>query len=138
VLCSDAVLGHPVTRSSGRRIGVGAAAYARTVELRKLTEDAETVSARYAERHGFTRDDAWFMLKLNEEVGELTQAFLRRAGQARVNGRSPEQIDADFEAELADVLCHTLLLARRHGVDLAAAVERKWLVRLPAPSQPGG
>lgn len=108
------------------------------VELKKLAEDAETISARYAERHGFIRDDAWFMLKLNEEVGELTQAFLRRAGQARAHGRSPEQLDADFEAELADVLCHTLLLARRHGVDPEAAVERKWLALLPAPSRISG
>lgn len=105
------------------------------MELRKLTEDAEAISERYAARHGFTRDDAWFMLKLHEEVGELTQAFLRRAGQARANGRSPEQLNADFEAELADVLCHTLLLAHRHGVDLEAAVERKWLVWPPTAAQ---
>jgi NTP pyrophosphatase (non-canonical NTP hydrolase) len=77
--------------------------------------------------YGITQDDAWFMLKLQEEVGELTQAFLMRSGQARTKDRTPEELDANFADELADVLCMTLVMARHHGVDIEAAVERKWL-----------
>ena len=55
---------------------------------------------------------------LQEEVGELTQAFLMRAGQARDKGHSPDQLEENFRAELADVLAHVLLMARNHGVDL--------------------
>ncbi|MEV4397007.1 hypothetical protein [Nonomuraea sp. NPDC049607] len=37
------------------------------------------------------------------------------------------------------MLCHVLLMARHHGVDLAAEVERKWLVRLrEEPEAPRG
>lgn len=54
----------------------------------------------------------------------------RRPGRAP-SGIFAAQRDAAYRAELADVLCHVLLLARRHGVDLAAEVDRKWLSRLP-------
>jgi NTP pyrophosphatase (non-canonical NTP hydrolase) len=100
------------------------------MDLGRLTDDVETVSQRYAEAFSFERDDAWFLLKLQEEVGELTQAFLMRNGQARTKGLTPDQLDANFRAEIADVLCQLLLMARHHNVDVAAEVERKWLYRL--------
>lgn len=103
------------------------------MDLRQLSEDVETLSRRYAEVYAFERDDAWYLLKLQEEVGELTQAFLMRAGQARAKGLSYAERDANFRAEIADVLCQLLLLARHHDVDVAAEVERKWLYRLRDP-----
>jgi NTP pyrophosphatase (non-canonical NTP hydrolase) len=98
--------------------------------LTELAEQVEAVSEQYATTHGFTRDSSWFMLKLQEEVGELTQAFLVRSGQARTKGRSIEEIEAAFADELADVLAHVLLMARHSKVDLDAAVDRKWLAWL--------
>ncbi|WP_431428057.1 hypothetical protein [Actinophytocola sp.] len=97
----------------------------------RLSDDVEVVSHGYAGAHRFTRDAAWFMLKLQEEVGELTQAFLMLTGQARAKGNSPQELADRFGAELADVLCHVLLLARHHGVDLTDCVERTWLVWHP-------
>lgn len=101
------------------------------VDLARLTDDVEEVSQGYARRHGITRDAAWFLLKLQEEVGELTQAFLMRTGQARNKGYSAQEIDERFRGELADVVCHALLLACQHGVDVEDAIERKWLVWKP-------
>ncbi|MEV4059564.1 pyrophosphatase [Nonomuraea dietziae] len=101
------------------------------MDLRTLTEELEAVSRLYADRHGIDRDDTWFLLKLHEEIGELTQAFLMRAGQARTKGLSAEELDARFRSELADVLSQVLLMARHHGVDLEDEVERKWLVWNP-------
>jgi NTP pyrophosphatase (non-canonical NTP hydrolase) len=77
------------------------------------------------------------LFKLHEEVGELTQAHLMRCGQARSKGFSADELDARFRAELADVLGHVLLLARHHGVDLAAETDRKWLSHLPPVATAG-
>jgi NTP pyrophosphatase (non-canonical NTP hydrolase) len=82
-------------------------------------------------RYGIERDATWFLLKLQEEVGELTQAFLMLSGRARERGNTPEQLQQAFRTELADALCQVLLLARHHDVDLQAAVEEKWLRRNP-------
>jgi NTP pyrophosphatase (non-canonical NTP hydrolase) len=91
------------------------------VDLARLADEVEEVSRGYAQRHGINRDDAWFLLKLQEEVGELTQAFLMRSGQARSKGYSAQEIDERFRAELADVLCHALLMARHHVIPLLRA-----------------
>ncbi|WP_319042835.1 nucleoside triphosphate pyrophosphohydrolase family protein [Kribbella solani] len=92
-----------------------------------LTERLEKISIGYGERLGFERDPDWFLLKLQEEVGELTQAYLQHTGRARTKGLSEEQIRDTFHQEFADVLCQLLLFARRHQVDLPAEVDRKWL-----------
>jgi NTP pyrophosphatase (non-canonical NTP hydrolase) len=98
------------------------------MDIVELTVAVERISAGYAERFGFERTGDWYLLKLQEEVGELTQAHLMREGQARTKGRSPSELDDAFRAEVADVLCQTLLLARHHGIDVEDAVRRKWLV----------
>jgi NTP pyrophosphatase (non-canonical NTP hydrolase) len=87
------------------------------MDLARLSDDVEVVSDRYAHAHEFTRDETWFLLKLQEEVGELTQAFLMRTGQPRSKGNSQQELDDKFGAELA--------------VNLEEQVERKWLVWHP-------
>ncbi|MFI5935044.1 pyrophosphatase [Actinoplanes sp. NPDC051494] len=106
------------------------------MDLQKLTDDLELVSQRYAEVYGIRRDEAWFVLKLQEEVGELTQAFLMRTGQARPKGLTPAELRAGVGAEVADVLCQVLLLAKHLDVDLPAEVTKKWLSRLPPAGDP--
>lgn len=98
------------------------------MELNELSDAVAAVSDRYARAHGIERDEAWYLLKLHEEVGELTQAFLMSTGRARDKGLDATELRAGLEAEMADVLCQVLLLARHQGVDLEAAVGEKWLV----------
>ena len=95
--------------------------------LAELTARAAQVSDIYAANYAIARDDDWFLLKLQEELGELAQAHLRLSGRGR--GAATE---ADRAAEAADVLCMLLLYCQRHGVDLQAAVEGKWFAWLDA------
>ena len=53
------------------------------MNVARLTNEVEAVSQIYASRYGIERDATWFILKLQEEVGELTQAFLMLTGRAR-------------------------------------------------------
>ena len=99
------------------------------VDLAELAERLEKLSIRYGEHLGFERDPDWFLLKLQEEIGELTQAYLQHTGRARAKGLTPEEIRAGFHQEFADVICQLLLLARQHDVDLPGEIERKWLSR---------
>lgn len=99
------------------------------MDLSELSERLEKISVRYGEHLGFERDPDWFLLKLQEEVGELTQAYLQHTGRARAKGQTTEEIRAGFHQEFADVICQLLLFARRHDVDLTGEIERKWLAR---------
>ncbi|MGA1800911.1 MazG nucleotide pyrophosphohydrolase domain-containing protein [Rhizobium sp. HT1-10] len=97
--------------------------------LDELTDQFEKASQSYAAANGFVRDADWFMLKLQEEVGELTQAFNRKTGRGRRKGLSDEQMAVALADEAADVLGHVLLLAKAQDLDLLAAIERKWRFR---------
>jgi NTP pyrophosphatase (non-canonical NTP hydrolase) len=97
------------------------------MELDALADRLERISVGYAAREGFTRNDDWFLLKLVEELGELTQIQLARTGRSKDRGYDAEQLEERLAEECADVLGHVLLFARRNGVDLAEAVDRKWL-----------
>ena len=94
-----------------------------------LIRQFEAASCAYAAAHGLTRDGDWFLLKLHEEVGELTQAWNRVSGRALAKGRSDDEMQSDLADETADVLGHILLFAQAHGLDLEAAIERKWRFR---------
>lgn len=97
------------------------------MEIGEAAARLETISRTYSERFGVERTDDWLVLKLGEEVGELTQAYLKLSGQGRRKGRTVDEVRDGFALELADVFAHVLLLANRHGVVLEDALEAKWL-----------
>jgi NTP pyrophosphatase (non-canonical NTP hydrolase) len=96
-----------------------------THTLAEIADAAEQISDIYAGKYAIERDDDWFLLKLQEELGELAQSHLRLSARGR--GAATEQDRAD---EAADVLCMLLLYCRRFGIDPEVAVRRKWLAWL--------
>ncbi|MBP6994041.1 pyrophosphatase [Candidatus Woesebacteria bacterium] len=82
----------------------------------------------YTNKFGIQRDADWYILKLQEELGELIQSYLMMTGQARKKEKSETEIAEDFQKEVADVFAHVLLLARHHNIDLEQAIKEKWLV----------
>lgn len=95
--------------------------------IAQLTKEIEKISQGYAKHFDLNRDADWFILKLQEELGELVQSYLMMIGQARKKGKTDAQLTEDFRKEVADVFSHILLLAHHHGVDLEKEVEDKWL-----------
>jgi NTP pyrophosphatase (non-canonical NTP hydrolase) len=95
--------------------------------LDDLARKFETASRSYADANGIERDTDWFLIKLQEEMGELTQVWNRISGRGRRKGRSDEELARDLADETADVLGHILLFAHKNELDLSAAIERKWL-----------
>ncbi len=100
-----------------------------------LTKDIKKVSSNYAKKFGITRDFNWYVLKLQEEMGELIQSYLMMTRQARQKGKTAKEVKADFGKEMADVFCHVLLLADYAGVDLEKEVKEKWLVWAKTPTK---
>lgn len=107
-----------------------------TAMLGELTEKVERVSMIYADRCRVRRDDDWFALKINEEAGELVSEYLRSSGRGRVGERSAEVMRTALEDEAADLFAQLLLFCRHNGIDVEAALERKWFKYLDAPVEP--
>ena len=89
--------------------------------LQDLTDLATEVAALYSERFGAPDSSEFALMKLTEELGELTGAWLQRHGQGR--GAATPQDVAD---ELADVMGFLLVLVAREGIDPAEALRAKW------------
>lgn len=97
------------------------------MNIKDLTEEVEAVSKIYSKRFDIDRDGNWFVLKLQEEMGELIQSYLMMIKQGRHKGKSPEEIKDNFRKEVADVFSHVLLLAKFYKIDLEKEVGEKWL-----------
>lgn len=92
------------------------------MHLKRLQEDVLRISDIYAAEHGIERSADWALLKVQEELGELTAEHLRMSGRARGTADAGKLGD-----EAADVLGMLLIYCDRAGIDLETAVERKWL-----------
>ncbi|MDZ4361832.1 phosphoribosyl-ATP pyrophosphohydrolase [Brevundimonas sp.] len=97
--------------------------------LTDLTAAVLRISDIYAAEHGIDRDRDWALLKLQEELGELTAEHLRLTGRAR--GAADAQALGD---EAADVLGMLLIYCAGAGIDLEQAMRRKWLKWLELPT----
>lgn len=89
--------------------------------LRDLSEMAVKVAGIYAARFDAPDDARFALMKLSEEMGELTGAWLQYHGESR--GAADKTDVAD---EIADVLGFLLVLAAREGINPAQALSRKW------------
>ncbi|WP_296166377.1 phosphoribosyl-ATP pyrophosphohydrolase [uncultured Brevundimonas sp.] len=92
------------------------------MDLSALSAQVLRISDIYAAEHGIDRSGDWALLKLQEELGELTAEHLRISGRARGLGDVQAQGD-----EAADVLGMLLIYCDGAGIDLEAAMRRKWL-----------
>ena len=101
------------------------------MNVKDLQADVLRISDIYAAEHDIDRDRDWAMLKLQEELGELTAEHLRLTGRAR---GAPDTNALGDEA--ADVLGMLLIYCARSGVDLEQAIQRKWLKWLEPQAAP--
>ncbi len=90
--------------------------------LSDLTTAVLRISDIYAEAHNIDRDRDWALLKLQEELGELTAEHLRLSGRARGTPNADALGD-----EAADVLGMLLIYCAGAQIDLETAMRRKWL-----------
>ena len=93
-----------------------------SLTLADLSASVLKISDIYAAEHGIERDRDWALLKLQEELGELTAEHLRLSGRARGAGDPKALAD-----EAADVLGMLLIYCDGAGIDIEAAMQAKWL-----------
>lgn len=98
------------------------------MNVQKTTRLVKKVSDTYARKFGIRRNSNWYILKLQEEMGELIQSYLMMTGRARQKNKTKTEITEDFHKEMADVFCHVLLLAKHHKINLEKEIDEKWLI----------
>lgn len=96
------------------------------MDTRELTDVVVKIADNYRERYGVEYDTEWFLLKIQEELGELTQAYFDYSGRGRKRSATPEEAKQKLADEIADVYAYVLLLSRELNIDPGKAVEDKW------------
>lgn len=95
--------------------------------LTELSADITAVGRIYADAFGIERTPDWYLLKLTEELGELTAEHVELTGRGRPSGRSEAEIRQALENEAADLFGQFVLFLQANDIDIEAALERKWL-----------
>ena len=104
------------------------------MELSEAAKYCETGWNAYAKAHGIQRDDVFYLLKLQEELGELTRRFLelRKQESAADTGKLRQK----FAGDCASIVGNALILARHFEVDLETHIRAKFAVRDWKPDDP--
>ncbi len=98
--------------------------------IQELTEKSDLVAQEYSTKFGIEYTDDWFLLKLQEELGELTRAHLMLSDRTRRKVSSEQEGKYALAEEIADVFAYTLLFAKRMNIDIEDAITKKWFVFL--------
>lgn len=86
----------------------------------------QKVCDQYSEKFGIEIAADWFLVKIQEELGELSAAHLAATHRSRPKDKTPEQIKENLSEEVADVFAMTVLFALHQKIDLTEALQKKW------------
>ena len=103
-------------------------------QLAVLMEALDAISKAYADNAGFARTPDWFVLKLQEKIGELTQAYLKttaRSGKSVLEDGALLAAHETLESAIGAVFGQLLLLAQALDIDPMVAIRKKWGVNSP-------
>ncbi|WP_245582500.1 hypothetical protein [Neorhizobium lilium] len=98
--------------------------------FRELSDRIGKVGELYARVHDIERSADWYLLKLMEELGELTAEHLLLGGRAKPDADGAGGTREALENEAADLFGQFVLYLRANEIDIEAAIERKWLRHL--------
>lgn len=96
------------------------------MDLKEITNKVSQICDIYVEKYNIQKNDDWFLLKIQEELGELSSVYLKLSQRGRINNQTHSELEKNFQDELADVLAFVLLFARHKNIDIENALKQKW------------
>lgn len=98
------------------------------MDFKELQEKVFQNALNYGKNYNVTIDQDFAILKLYEEVGELSQAILIHRKKSRPEKHVPENVSINEVAkELADVVGMAIVNAHLLGINLEEAISKKWI-----------
>lgn len=86
----------------------------------------EKARKNYAEKNNIKRDKYFYLLKMQEELGELSRRFLELNGSEKAKTTNLEELKKKFEEDCASVVRNALILALHFNVDLEKKLKEKF------------
>lgn len=96
------------------------------MEFKEVQNAVIKNAVRYGKKHGITFDEDFVLIKLYEEIGELSQAMLIHQKRSRAVKHVPKEVSKrELAKELADVVNMAMVLAHVLDIDLEEAIDKK-------------
>lgn len=96
------------------------------MNIQEITDKAHRVADLYSKEFSIEYTGDWFLLKLQEELGEMTRAHLMLTNRTRRKVSSEQEGKDALAEEIADVFAYILLFAKQMDVDIEDAITKKW------------
>ncbi|KKP43448.1 MAG: hypothetical protein UR31_C0006G0017 [Parcubacteria group bacterium GW2011_GWA2_33_14] len=100
------------------------------MEFKEIEKKVVENALSYGKKYNIDIDEDFALLKLYEEVGELSQAVLIHRKKSRPEKHiAEEKSKEELGKELADVLGLVIVNAYLMGIDLEKSLIQKWINR---------
>lgn len=96
------------------------------MDIKEITDKAHRVADQYSKEFNVQYTSDWFLLKLQEEFGEMTRAHLMLTNRTRRKISSEQEGKDALAEEIADVFAYILLFAKQMDINVEDAVAKKW------------
>ena len=98
------------------------------MKLIEATLHCKNAWSQYAERNNIHRDDEFYFLKMQEELGELTRSFLEIRGSEAKSKSSKAELQRKLEGDVTSLVGNALILADYFQVNLEKTLKEKFPV----------
>lgn len=100
------------------------------MNLKEAAQHCAKAWGQYAEKFGIERrDDEFYLLKMQEELGELVRSFLELRGSEKKRKLSEDELKKKFAGDCASLVGNALILAQHFGIDLEKTLKEKFPVQ---------
>lgn len=100
------------------------------MEFKQLQEQIAKIFLANLKRDNIEVSDDYLMLKINEELGELMQAYIIHKKKCRPEKyRESEESKKELAKELSDVIGMAFVISKALGIDLEEAIVKKWVTK---------
>lgn len=96
------------------------------MNLKEAAVHCDTAWGQFAKKFQINRDDEFYFLKMQEELGELSRSFLELRGSERKSESSIDELKNKFAGDIASLVGNALILAHHFDIDLEATIKRKF------------
>lgn len=88
------------------------------MNIKEAAQHCNKAWSQYAKKFNIHRDDEFYLFKLQEELGELTRAFLELRGSENKGNLTQDELHRKFASDVASMVGNALILAEHFEVDL--------------------
>jgi len=98
------------------------------MKFKDIQQKVVESAIRYGKEYNVKIDEDFALIKLYEEVGELSQAILIHKKKSRPEKHIAENVSKrEVAKELADIVGMAMVNAHLLGIDLEEAIDKKWI-----------